>query len=204
MHSVSRGRLYVWRRRFSKQWLTHTAQCRFAPVLRPRPPLRLPSWRFCFLISNATLLQTLSPELFVVVCGEGCFCESLCERPCYGIRAAMVWNGRLVVASMVLSFFLSTPLFPFSLLDLMLVSCWPKFGLSTVPAGWLMGRPVSKNHPLQRKRRLRLLSASRVPTRSVATQVSLATAARGPLPISCGETTHVQSSVVDSEECVSS
>ena len=82
--------------------LTHT-QCRFAPVLRPF--LRKRSF---LLSSNGTLLETLSSELFDVVCGEGCYSETLCESPCYGIQAAMVWYGRLLVVRFCYRF-LSSP-----------------------------------------------------------------------------------------------
>ena len=76
--------------------------------------------------------------------------------------------------------------------------------ITAVQAGRLMDGEVSKSQQLQCQERLRLLSSCRVPTRFVATQVYLSTAASGPLPFSCGETTHVQSSLVDNEEFVSS
>ena len=92
-----------------------------------------------FSVRKETLFETLSSELFDVVCGESCYSETLCESPCYGIRAAMVWSGRLLVLRWCYRF-LSSLLFAFSLLDLMLVSLF------------------------------------------------LSTAARGPLPLSCGDT----------------
>ena len=51
---------------------------------------------FFLLSSYATVLETLSSELFDVVSGEGCYSETLFEGPCYGIRSAM---------TIVLSFF---------------------------------------------------------------------------------------------------
>ena len=74
---------------FLKQWLTHTTQCRFAPVLRPSasaPPVTFVdgcSVACFFLRYVASLLE--SPELVDVVCCVGHFSEPLYERPYYGI-----------------------------------------------------------------------------------------------------------------------
>ena len=54
----------------------------------------------------------------------------------------------------------------------------------------LIRRPVSKSHLLQFRERLHLLSASRVSVRFLATLVSLATAARNPLPLGSAKKHH--------------
>ena len=54
-----------------------------------------------------------------------------------------------------------------------------------------MRRPAWKNHQLQCGERLHLLSANRVLTCFVATLVSLATAARDPLPLASATKHHV-------------
>ena len=45
------------------------------------------------------------------VCGESCYSETLCESPCYGIPAAMVWYGRLLMLRLCCLFY---PLFDLS------------------------------------------------------------------------------------------